>query len=66
MNAYKGYSDDINKLNRSPGRLEIVKYLIEKGANVEAKDTIGNTPIHFSTWQGKQKIDIRKNHTDIS
>ena len=28
------------------GRLTIVKYLISKGANIEAKNQIGQTPLH--------------------
>ena len=38
------------------GNLEIVKYLIEKGANKEAVDRIGFTPLLRATQTGQFKI----------
>ncbi|MDG7055225.1 MAG: ankyrin repeat domain-containing protein, partial [Wolbachia endosymbiont of Menacanthus eurysternus] len=49
-------------LDRSSARykreLDIVRYLVKKGANVNAKDKNGNTPLHFATMVGK--VDIAK------
>ena len=38
------------------GDLQIVQYLIEKGANVEAQNSIGNGPLHLASGYGKTNI----------
>jgi len=38
--------------------LERVKYLVEKGANIESKDNFGCTPLHRASWGGN--LDIVK------
>lgn len=30
----------------------MVKYLVENGANIKAKDYDGRTAIHYTSWQG--------------
>ena len=40
----------------SDGSAEIVKYLIEKGANISAQNSTGNTPLHYAGWKGHEKI----------
>lgn len=38
------------------GNLELCRKLIEKGANIEAKDKFGLTPLHYATIYGKPKV----------
>ena len=38
------------------GHLPIVKYLIEKGANIEAKDEYQKTPLHMASNYGKTDV----------
>ena len=38
------------------GYVEIVKLLHQYGANINAKDIYGNTPLHISTKQGQHKV----------
>eukprot|EP01103_Thecamoeba_quadrilineata_P001528 TRINITY_DN11384_c0_g1_i1.p1 TRINITY_DN11384_c0_g1~~TRINITY_DN11384_c0_g1_i1.p1 ORF type:complete len:130 (-),score=23.14 TRINITY_DN11384_c0_g1_i1:119-487(-) len=33
------------------GQVEIIKYLISKGANVDAKDSYGHTPLHLAVYE---------------
>ena len=41
------------------GHLPVVKYLISKGANIEAKDYVNWTPLHFaSSFNKKQDVVI--------
>ncbi len=37
-------------------KLSKVIQLLEKGAEVEAKDVDGNTPLHYSVWYGSTEI----------
>ncbi len=37
------------------GHVEIVKLLIERGGNVEAKDAAGETPLHVAVAAGRAK-----------
>ena len=34
------------------GDIEKIKLLLEKGANIEAKDSYGNTPLVWASWSG--------------
>ena len=38
------------------GRLEVVRHLCEKGADVNAKDMFGNTPLAFAAADGNMKM----------
>ena len=38
------------------GHKEIVEYLVEKGADVNAKDKEGWTPLHFAAQEGHTEI----------
>ena len=38
------------------GYADIVKILHQHGANINAKDVYGNTPLHISTKQGHHKV----------
>ena len=38
------------------GHLKIVKYLISKGANIEAKDRYSQTPLYFASQRNKAKV----------
>ena len=40
----------------SNGNLKISSLLFFKGANVNAKDNAGETPLHIASYTGKQKI----------
>ena len=42
--------------NDTPGRFEIVKLLIENGANLESKDLEGKTPLHYAYIYGLPEI----------
>lgn len=46
---------DINEFYWSPGHLEIVKYLLEIGANIEAKDINGKTARNLASSKGNCK-----------
>lgn len=43
-------------MNWNPGNLEITKYLIEHGANIEAIDNEGKTPLILSSFNGKMEV----------
>lgn len=45
-----------NEFNWNSGHLEVVKYLLEKGANIEAKTNRGWTPLYFSFVVGNLKF----------
>ena len=38
------------------GRLPIVQYLIEKGADIEAKNQEKKTPLHYASWNGQTNV----------
>jgi hypothetical protein len=38
------------------GRLDICRLLLDKGAQVEAKDSLGNTPLHYAANEGHVEI----------
>ena len=38
------------------GRLEVVKFLLEKGLPVSDPGRSGNTPLHFATWNGYEEV----------
>ena len=38
------------------GNLEAVKYLVEKGADIQAESTFGNTPLHLACLKGHIEI----------
>ena len=38
------------------GQDHIVKYLLERGATIDARDCYGRTPLHFATNNGKLEI----------
>ena len=40
----------------SNGSLSVVQYLIEKGANIEARDKDQKTPLHFASNEGKTDV----------
>ncbi|RYC54519.1 hypothetical protein CHU98_g11694 [Xylaria longipes] len=42
--------------------LEIIRFLIEAGANVNAKDHAGRSPIHFVYYSGHNDIDVLLDH----
>lgn len=44
--------NDENESKWHLGRLQITKYLVEKGANVNAEDNDGNTALHYSNQRG--------------
>lgn len=48
-------STNKNKLNWNSGELEVVKYLLGKGANIESKDDHGMTPLLLSASEGSWK-----------
>lgn len=41
-----------NELNWIPGKLEIVKYLVEKGAEINSRSNTGKTALYLSASQG--------------
>lgn len=46
-------STDKNEFNLNQGRADVVKYLIENGADKNAKDNIvGATALHYSSTNG--------------
>ena len=38
------------------GNLQVVQYLVEKGANIEAKDWDKNTPLHLASYRGNTDV----------
>lgn len=49
------------------GRLDIIKYLIAKGADVNAKAMDGSTPVDLAVkYHQKEVIEILKNNSDFS
>ena len=38
------------------GDLDVVEYLIGKGADVNAKNSYGWTPLHEAAWQGRKAV----------
>ncbi|RYX79069.1 ankyrin repeat domain-containing protein [bacterium] len=42
-------------MNLNSGHLDAVKYLIENGAYIDAKDWLGQTPLHFASKWGNWK-----------
>ena len=38
------------------GHLEIVKYLVGRGAGIEVKDTTGHTPLMYASFEGHEEI----------
>ncbi len=40
------------------GNTDAVKYLIEKGADINAKDTGGATALHLAAWKGHTSIAL--------
>ncbi len=40
----------------SDGHLDICRLLIDKGAQMEAKDFFGLTPLHWAAWEGHIEI----------
>lgn len=60
MHTYK------NDLNWIPGNLEVTKYLIEHGADVNAAgNNRGNTPLHYSSENGNWIFDIWKRNLRV-
>lgn len=53
------YSKSDQLVNFILGSFEHVKYLVENGAVIGAKDRDGWTALHYSSWKGYY-IDIRK------
>lgn len=43
-------------MNWNLGHLEITKYLIEKGSDINAKDNDGMTALHYSSLCGNWNI----------
>lgn len=41
--------------NRNPGHLEVVEYLVEQGANIDATGMDGQTAVHISSMEGNSK-----------
>jgi len=38
------------------GHIRVVKFLVEKGANIDAKDTMGRTPLGFALVENKRDV----------
>lgn len=38
------------------GEIDIIKKLISRGVNVNAKNIMGNTPLHFAVWHGRLDV----------
>ena len=38
------------------GHLEIVKFLLEKGASIDSKNDYGSTPLHLASMKGHLEI----------
>jgi ankyrin repeat protein len=51
-----GYWDDVLLEAAMDGELIIVQTALEKGANPNAKDNIGRTPLHYAALQGHVEI----------
>lgn len=52
---------DENELWWNSGNLRIVKYLVEKGANIDAQDKHGQTALHWAAERG----DLKYSHSNI-
>ncbi|MFH1197137.1 MAG: ankyrin repeat domain-containing protein [bacterium] len=58
------YLEPVNNYKRTPllmtcretGALQIVKLLVESGANINAKDIFGDTPLTLTAWRGFEDI----------
>lgn len=51
-----GYWDDVLLEAAMDGELIVVQTALEKGANPNAKDNIGWTPLHFAALRGHVEI----------
>ena len=69
MNLEVNFQTEINKSKQAKcdgfsflhkatmeGNLELVKYLISEGANIESKDNDNFTPLHFAALEGHLNI----------
>ena len=45
---------------------DVVEYLVEKGANINAKNRDGKTPLHVANYDAKISSYLIKNGADIN
>jgi ankyrin repeat protein len=56
MQKMAGYWDDVLLEAAMDGELIVVQTALEKGANPNAKDNIGRTPLHYAAREGHVEI----------
>jgi ankyrin repeat protein len=55
-----GYGNSALHLAATYGHLETVRLLLAKGANVEATNSKGKSPLYYAACEGKEEVGGRK------
>lgn len=58
--CHKNVYSQINYVGAFLGKLDIAKYLLEKGANINSQNDLGYTGLHWCVGQGDILIGILK------